>query len=88
MDKETTSHTDWDRVDALTDDEIAQAVASDPDAAPLDAAGLRMVKRGKPRKQPISIRLSPDVLQYFRSMGKGWQGKIDHILREHMMHHR
>ncbi len=91
MDK-TTGRTDWKRVDHLTDAEIARAVADDPDAAPLGAKGLRMVRRGRPKseltKQPISIRLSPDVLAYFRSLGKGWQGKIDSILREHMMHHR
>ena len=87
-----TSHTDWTQVDNLTDTDIARAVATDPDAAPLEAKGLHMVRRGRPKsevtKQPISIRLSPDVLEHFRSLGKGWQSKIDHILREHMMHHR
>ena len=28
--------TDWARVDALTDEDIARAVANDPDAAPID----------------------------------------------------
>src|SRR6267378_3783448 len=28
--------TDWARVDALTDEDIAKAVADDPDAAPID----------------------------------------------------
>ena len=28
--------TDWARVDALTDEDIAKAVANDPDAAPID----------------------------------------------------
>jgi hypothetical protein len=29
------SETDWARVDAMTDEDIARAVADDPDAAPL-----------------------------------------------------
>jgi len=33
-------------------------------------------------KVPVSIRLSPDVLIYFRSGGPGWQGRIDETLRE------
>lgn len=46
------------------------------------------VKRrsGRPLAQnpkiPVSIRLSPDVLAYFRSGGPGWQGRIDETLRE------
>jgi putative transcriptional regulator len=41
------SRTDWARVDALTDEDIARAVADDPDAAPLltdeQPARMRMV---------------------------------------------
>lgn len=34
-----------------------------------------------PRKVPVSIRLSPDVVAYFRATGPGWQGHIDDVLR-------
>ena len=41
------SQTDWARVDAMTDEDIARAVAEDPDAAPLltdeQLAGMRVV---------------------------------------------
>ncbi len=48
------------------------------------------VKRrpGRPRlqnpKQPISIRLSADVLSYFRSTGPGWQSRINKILKDYV----
>jgi len=36
----------------------------------------------KPRKQIVSIRLSPDVLEHYRGKGRGWQTKIDETLRK------
>jgi len=86
-----TDRTNWKQVDALSDETIARAVADDPDAAPLEARGLRPTKRGRPpqavRKEAISIRLSPDVLAAFRATGKGWQTRIDHALREWLKEH-
>jgi uncharacterized protein (DUF4415 family) len=42
--------------------------------------------RGRPKlertKQLVSLRLSPDVLQYFRNRGPGWQTRIDETLRK------
>ncbi|MBI5120361.1 MAG: BrnA antitoxin family protein [Rhodospirillales bacterium] len=41
---------------------------------------------GRPRlenpKQAIKLRLSPDVVSYFRATGKGWQTRIDETLRK------
>jgi len=44
-------------------------------------------KRGQqnaPKKVPVSIRLSPDVVEAFRSSGAGWQTRVDEILRAHI----
>jgi len=35
-------------------------------------------------KKAISIRLSPEVLDYFKSTGKGWQTRVDEALREYV----
>ncbi len=40
-----------------------------------------------PIKKPVSIRLSPDIIDYFKSEGKGWQTKINTILREYVKTH-
>jgi uncharacterized protein (DUF4415 family) len=37
-----------------------------------------------PKKVPVSIRLSPDVVEAFRSTGAGWQARVDEILRGHI----
>ncbi|HIJ22960.1 MAG: BrnA antitoxin family protein [Gammaproteobacteria bacterium] len=40
-----------------------------------------------PIKQPVSIRLSSDVVEYFKAGGKGWQTRIDQALQEYMLSH-
>ncbi len=81
--------TDWARVDALTDEEIEAAVRDDPDAAPIvDAewfAGATLVM--PERKQQISIRLDPDVLEHFRKYPR-YQTRINAILRAAMEHEK
>jgi uncharacterized protein (DUF4415 family) len=34
-----------------------------------------------PTKQPVTVRLSPEVLTALRATGRGWQGKMDEVLR-------
>jgi uncharacterized protein (DUF4415 family) len=47
--------------------------------------GERVIRRGRPPspapKQAIKLRLDPDVLEYFRSKGPGWQTRINATLR-------
>ena len=53
-----------------------------PEAEQKVLLGLR--KRGpqkEPKKVPISIRLSPDVVEGLRATGNGWQGRADEALR-------
>lgn len=35
-------------------------------------------------KIPISIRVSPEVVEYFRAEGKGWQSLMDDVLKEYV----
>lgn len=48
-----------------------------------------LTKRGRPplgdsAKVQQSLRLSSEVLDYFRSTGPGWQARIDDVLRIHV----
>jgi len=38
----------------------------------------------RPVKQPLSIRLDADVILWLKSYGKGYQSRINAILREAM----
>ena len=37
-----------------------------------------------PTKIPVSLRLSSDVVKYFKKGGKGWQARINAILEKNM----
>jgi uncharacterized DUF497 family protein len=76
--------TDWTRFDALTDEDIAKAVANDPDAAPIDIDWSDAVLVIPARKKAISIRIDEDVLDYFKSEGEGYQRRINAVLRSYM----
>ena len=87
----TKDTTDWNAVDAISDNDIAKAVASDSDAAPLEAKGLKLVKMGRPKsanpKQSTTLRLPAEVLAYFKAGGKGWQTRISDVLSEYIAEH-
>ena len=77
--------TDWARVDAMTDEEVEAAIASDPDWAEfkdLDWSDAVLVM--PPKKKAISIRVDEDVLDYFKSQGEGYQRRINAVLRSYM----
>jgi len=54
---------------------------------PTAAASLKR-GRGRPekpdRKVNLTLRIDPDVLAAYKQEGKGWQTRINQVLREHM----
>jgi predicted transcriptional regulator/uncharacterized protein (DUF4415 family) len=73
--------TDYARLDAMTDDDIAQAVADDPDAPSLDLDWTQARLTLPPGKDVVTLRLDRDVLEWFRTQGKGYQTRINQALR-------
>lgn len=81
----------------LTEEDFDQAVpASDilPKIVGDETANILLKRkqgeRGKQKaatKKPVSIRLSLEVLDYFKSVGKGWQTDIDKVLMEYVKNH-
>ena len=78
------------------DQAINAAAKSDPDAPPLTHQQLQAMVplrslRGRPKsphkKQLVSIRYSPEVLNYFKSFGVGWQARMDAALKEYVTNH-
>ena len=41
----------------------------------------RRARAGEEHKQAISIRLSPEVIAFYKTKGRGWQSRIDDTLR-------
>ena len=68
------------------DARITAAALADPDAQPITSnAGLRPV-RGRPRqavtRAMVSLRVDPDVLEALRASGRGWQTRVNELLRK------
>jgi uncharacterized protein (DUF4415 family) len=79
------SKIDWARIDATTDEEIAQQIADDPDTAPemTDEDYARSVPRPPLPKTLLSLRIDGDVLDGFRLEGAGYQRRINQALRDY-----
>lgn len=76
------SRSDWARVDAMTEEELKQAIASDPDWADIPENWYEQAELVVPKpKVPVSIRLDADLIEYFRGTGRGWQTRVNAILR-------
>ena len=73
--------TDYARLDAMTDEDIAKAVAEDPDAAPLDIDWTQARLVLPPGKESVTLRVDQDVLDWFRKQGKGYQTRMNAVLR-------
>jgi uncharacterized protein (DUF4415 family) len=84
--KEMESQTDWEALEEKTDEEIREAVESDPDTYFLDEDWFEAATFVNPsaEKERISIRLDEDILEFFRSQGRGYQSRINKVLREYM----
>ncbi len=82
------SLTDWERLDAMEDDDIDLSDA--PEITP-EMFAKAVVRRGlKPtqRKQQVTLRIDSDVLEWFRIQGRGYQTKINALLRAYMEAHQ
>jgi len=48
--------------------------------------GAKLVRRGRPKsdnpKQPVSLRLDREVIDWFKRGGEGWQTRINEELRK------
>jgi uncharacterized protein (DUF4415 family) len=76
--------TDWDRVRSMTEEEIEEGIRRDPDSDPANFDWSKAVLFNPRRKEAISIRLDEDVLVYFKSLGAGYQTRINAVLRHFM----
>jgi len=78
--------TDWQRVDALTEDEIEKTARLDPDAQPTTAAFWKDATLRMPEpKQQITLRLDREVLDWYKHLGKGYQTRMNAVLRAYMV---
>jgi uncharacterized protein (DUF4415 family) len=80
-----TSMYDDDDIPELTPDQLAEMK---PAREVMSAGAFRALKRGRPPvanpKRAVSLRIDPDVLEAYKATGKGWQSRINEVLRRGM----
>ena len=82
------SQTDWQRLDAMTDSDID--LSDCPEITP-DMFASAIVRRGLPgvkNKAQVTLRIDSDVLEWFKSRGRGYQTQINALLRAYMEAHQ
>ena len=68
---------------------INKGIDQDDDTFEMDIKSFQKLKKmGRPKsnvhKIPVSIRLDVEIIDGFKSMGKGWQSKINEVLAHYI----
>lgn len=78
------SGSDWARAAAMTSAEIEADIASDPDEAGMTVDWGHVSIRLPRPKADLHMRIDRDVLEYFRNTGRGYQTRINAVLRAYV----
>ena len=74
----------WAQAAAMTDAEIDAAIASDPDEAGMVVDWSKASVELPQHKAVLNMRVDYDVMEFFRNQGKGYQTKINAVLRSYV----
>ena len=78
------SATDWEKAGAMTEAEIEASVAADADEADMVMDWDNVTVETPKPKAVLNMRVDQDILDYFRKTGKGYQTRINAILRSYV----
>ena len=79
------SKTDWERFDALTDEEVMAAALADPDAQPLTEEQLKRGRLVGPLNPRPSVSIDHKTFAWFRDHeGDDPQARINEVLHEYV----
>jgi uncharacterized protein (DUF4415 family) len=92
--------TDWEKFDAMTDEQVMAAAIADPDAQPLtdeqllrfrrppEVAGGTFIDRirglSKENKVSLTVRYDADIAEFYKGRGKNYQRLMNNVLRAYM----
>lgn len=83
-----TGKTDWKRLDRMTSTQVETIAAGDRDGAPMTDTEWANAEIVHPQKIAVGLKLDDDLLGWFKSQGKGYQTRINTILRRYYETHR
>jgi uncharacterized protein (DUF4415 family) len=83
--------TDWAAIAGKSEDELAADTAADPawegvpdDWASRAQAATGLMQRPKENKLQVTMRFDADVLDFYKRAGRGWQSRMNAVLRSFM----
>jgi uncharacterized protein (DUF4415 family) len=76
------SKTDWARVKAMKDSGIDYS-----DSPPLGNDFFKKAVVWPGTKKQLTLRLDPDVVEFFKKQGRGYQSMINAVLRKYVEAH-
>jgi uncharacterized protein (DUF4415 family) len=82
------SATDWNRLKSIADEDLVVSEIPEPTEEAFARAIAREGLKPVPHKSQITLRIDADVLQWFKDQGKGYQTRINALLRAFMQAHR
>lgn len=91
MKKESTmkkSETDWKRVRNMRDEDIDLSDLPEVTPEMFARAVVRRNFKPLPPKQQLTLRIDYDVVEFFKKQGRGYQTKINQLLRAYMEAHK
>ena len=80
--------TDYARLDALCAAEIESIAENDIEGAPMSDEEWARAEVRQPVKKPVGLKLDDDILSWFKSQGRGYQTRINAVLRRYVEAHR
>lgn len=75
------SRTDWAKAAAMTEAQIEKSIADDPDEAGMTIDWNKASAEMPEPKDVLNMRVDRHVLDYFRKTGRGYQTRINAVLR-------
>jgi uncharacterized protein (DUF4415 family) len=76
--------TDYKRLDGMSESEIERVAANDADGPPMTDEEWTQGEIRRPIKIPVGLKLDDDVLGWFKAQGRGYQTRINAVLRRYV----
>lgn len=77
------TQTDWARIDAMTEEELEASIDYEEEGHPIWETG-RWISDPASKRQ-ITLRLDPDIIDFFKAGGPGYQTRMNAALRRYML---
>lgn len=80
--------TDYARLDNMSAAEVERLAAADTEGAPMMDDEWAKGEVHRPLKVPVGLKIDDDVLSWFKARGRGYQTRMNAVLRRYMETHR